>query len=675
MKKITLLLGCLSLFFTASAQTFSDDFEKDTLGELGLQSAEWRTWSGLGGGAEDVMVVNTDNYTKDGTNSIYFSSTDPQGGPTDCVLPFGTEPHESGHFTFSAWFKVPSDKSAYFNFQGDTTMGKTYTLDCFMDETGAITIQNGQTIILTATHPVNTWFQLKIDANLNTNNWSLSIDGALQGEWKNTINKLFAIDIYPADDLAEYWVDDVSYTFTPYVLPTLNGAAYNIEVPLALAGQTRTLPFTIRNLGATTLNSFDINVSHNGGPAVKESVTGVNIASLETYVVNLSTPFVLKSGVNTFTAVINNANGAGADGDTSDDAISVTNTPVEPAVGKMVVGEEITGTWSQYSPRGTVYMAMMKERYKGYFVGISAHINDIMKDSVYATGMSSIVSTFPRVLIDRAIITDPISTEKGLMLDVVTPPNGLLVNGALYDPATRQLKVSITTTLQADITSEFKVACVLTEDSVRGTTTDYDQVNGYAGGSKGVMGGFELLPNPVPAAQMVYNQVARVISPSFDGLNEAYSPTLSKGQIITHNFLYTLPPTWNVDQIHIIGLMIDGIGMIDNASTATVKEAITNGYIPGIFVGINKIAMSPDAIQLVPNPATDNTVISLNLKQESAVTVDIYSSTGAIVASKTYGKISGAYHLPIETQQLAKGIYLVKVNINNQPSVLKLIKE
>ena len=127
------------------AQTFSDSFESYTLTNLGPQSPDWRTWSGAGGGADDVVVVNTDNHTTAGAQSLYFSSLSATGGPQDCVLPFGASPLTTGQFTYTMWMKVPTGKTAYFNFQGTTTMGGLYTLDCFMDNTGNISVQNSGT--------------------------------------------------------------------------------------------------------------------------------------------------------------------------------------------------------------------------------------------------------------------------------------------------------------------------------------------------------------------------------------------------------------------------------------------------------------------------------------------------------------------------------------------------
>jgi hypothetical protein len=108
-------------------------------------------------------------------------------------------------------------------------MGNMYTLDCYMTATGAVNIQNSGTVVLSTIHPFNTWFEMSIDVNLNTNQWELFIDGVSQGSWVNAIDQIYAIDIFPADASASYWVDDVSYTVTPYALPALNAAENSIK--------------------------------------------------------------------------------------------------------------------------------------------------------------------------------------------------------------------------------------------------------------------------------------------------------------------------------------------------------------------------------------------------------------------------------------------------------------
>lgn len=678
MKKATLLLSCICSILGANAQTFSDNFESYTVTTplLGIQSPDWRTWgSTVGGGTSDVAVITTDNHTSGGTKSIYFSSTSASGGPQDVVLPFGAAPLTTGQFNYTSWFKIPTGKTAYFNFQGTTTMGGMYVLDCWMDATGAVTVQNSGTTVATGTYPVGAWFELQIDANLNTNLWGLKIDGVSQGTWSNANDQVYAIDIYPADAAAKFWVDDVSYNVVPYTLPSVNGAGNLIGVTNGLVGQSRTVSFTARNLGTTPITSFDVSVDLNGGTPAVQNVTGVNIPSLSTYVVNFPTPFTLVAGANTFTATISNVNGAGVDGDPADDVITRTLTPVQPAAGKVVVAEEGTGTWCQWCPRGAVYMDMMASKYDSYYAGIAVHNSDPMTLTAYDAAIGALISGYPSALVDRTSVIDPSAIEDDFLARVVVAPKAFIVNGATYNSGTRVLNVSITSTMQQNISGDYKVACVIAEDSVTGTASTYNQSNAYAGGASGPMGGFESLPNPVPAAMMNYNHVARALSPSFAGMSNAYGASANAGDVFTHNFSYTLPAAWDANQIHIIGMMIDPTGVIDNAGTATIAEAVSNGYLSGLSVGVNQIAAAPDAIQLMPNPANTFSNVSLNLKTDSDVKVEVFNANGALVASKAYGKMNGAYNLPINTQEYAVGVYFVKVSVDGQPTILKLIKQ
>lgn len=685
MKKIaTLGIGCL-LAFASQAQTFSDDFESYTSGiALGPQSPDWRTWSGLGGGSDDVNVVTTDNHTVSGSKSIYFSSTSSTGGPSDCVLPFGAAPLTTGHFTFTAWFKVPAGKTAYFNFQGNTTMGNLYTLDCFMDNAGNISIQNSGSEVLAATYPQGSWFELSIDVNLNTNNWNLLINGTSQGTWVNATDQVYAIDIYPADAQASYWVDDVSYNVVPYTLPSVNAGENLISTTNTvvgqngLVGQNRNLSVSVRNLGTSTINSFDLAVDLNGGTPVVQNVTGLSLASLATTQVNITTPFALVSGANTFRAIVSNVNGAGPDGDATDDTIMKTITPVAPAAGKMVVAEEATGTWCQWCPRGAVYMDAMASQYDGYFAGIAVHNSDPMTVTNYDAAIGGLIGGYPSALVDREPEIDPSGLEDGFLARIQVAPKAFLVNGATYNSSTRELKVSITTTIQQNISGNYKIACVLTEDDVTGTGSTWSQANAYSGGAAGPMGGFESLGNPVSYTLMHYNHVARIISPDFGGQANAFGTSATVGQIFTHTFTYTLPATWDETQIHIVGIFIDPAGLIDNAASATISEAVATGYTSGTevgTVGVNELT-APDAqVAIYPNPANTNANITLNLQQSAAVQVAIYAVNGTLVAKKDYGMLSGGMLLPVDLNSYETGMYFVHVSIDGKTTVLKMIKE
>ncbi len=676
-KLITLTLASVACLFVAHAQTFSDNFEAYTIGSaLGPQSPDWTTWSGVDGGTNDVNVVSTDNHSAGGSKSVYYSSTSSTGGPTDCVLKFGGTVLNTGQFTFSAWFKIPATKTAYFNFQGNATMGNLYTLDCFMNAAGGISIQNSGTPVLTSTHPVNTWFQLTINANLNTNTWQLMIDGVSQGFWSNTADQVYAIDIYPADASASYWVDDVSYNIVPYTaISGRDGAVTSVSVPNGLATQVRTATAIIRNLSTAPITSFDLNIVSNGTPNI-QNITGVNIASLATYTVTSTVSAPLIAGTNTFTATISNVNVAGADADATNDAKTFTLNPVVPATGKLVVAEEATGTWCQWCPRGAVFMESMNNKYDGFIAGIAVHNNDIMTNTVYDAGIAPFIPGYPTALVDRLTGVDPSAMETNFLTRVQIAPKEFIVNGATYNANTHILNVSVTSTIQQNITGNYKIACVITEDSVHGTAAGYNQNNAYAGGGAGVMGGFETLPNPVPAAQMNYNHVARSIKPGFNGQWQAFGTAATIGQVVTWNFTDTLNAAWNVNKIHIIGMVMDPTGKIDNAGTATIAEAVSNGYVTGTMAtGVAVVNQPDETITLFPNPSNDNSTIYLNLTSESSVQVAIYNVAGELIAKKEYGKLNGGMMLPIESSKFSSGIYFVNVMIDGKSTMKKLVKQ
>jgi hypothetical protein len=250
------------------------------------------------------------------------------------------------------------------------------------------------------------------------------------------------------------------------------------------------------------------------------------------------------------------------------------------------------------------------------------------------------------------------------------------VNGATYNSTTRVLNVSVTSTVQSTLTGNYKVACVITEDDVTGTGSTYAQSNAYAGGAAGVMGGFESLANPVPASQMVYDHVARFISPDFAGIANAAGTSTTVGSVFTWNFTFTLPASYDDTQIHIVGLFIDPTGKIDNAASTTIPQAVANGFVSGTGVGINDIADAPDTqVSIYPNPSSDYTSITLNLTKASDVSVMIYSVDGSLVGSKSYGQLNGGMLLPVDMTRFTAGMYFVNVTIGGTTSVLKLIKK
>jgi hypothetical protein len=671
MKKIYYLLGCVALSSVANAQLFTDDFESYNTGALGPQSTSWTTWSGTEGGAEDGIVSTA--QASSGTKSIYFNSTAAGGGPQDCVLDFGPV-YNSGVFTYQSDFFVNATKSAYFNFQASQTIGQTWALNVNMSG-NSISIDDGITPDLAiGSYTSGTWFTLKIEANLTLGLWKAYVDGTLIGVWENGINSLASIDLFPLQG-SQFYVDDVSFDQTPYTISTTNAAISGLNMDGNIATQVVNPVITVMNAGTTALNSFDVTLNYNGSN-ITQNITGINLASLASYPVTFN-GVVLAAGNLPVTATVSNVNGASSDDIAADNSATININPVVPALGKMVVGEEGTGTWCQWCPRGAVYMDLFEQEYDQFWAGIAVHNADPMTVTDYDAAIGGLIGGYPSALVDRGSEVDPSGMGNQFFQRLQSAPRALIQNGATWDPATRMLYVSVTANFQNAADNNYKLACVLTEDDVTGTGAGWSQSNAYAGGGNGAMGGFESLPNPVPAAQMVYNHVARSILPSFNGFANSFPAFVSSGESHTVNFLFILPAGWDENNIHIIGMLIDPNGGIDNAGKATIPEAVDNGYVYGTVANVAEMDLSqPDAIfAIAPNPATNSTVLSINLNQEAEIGLSIIDMSGKVLAERNYGNLNGSSTISLNTSNLNPGVYFVNLTVNGESLVKRLVIE
>jgi hypothetical protein len=663
-KNMLLLTGILSAQL-ASAQIFSDNFDNYALGSfIGPQSTNWTTWSGSQGGAEDVATTN--NQAASAPHAVYFSSTSASGGPQDVILTFG-QLYNSGIFTLSSDFYVNAGKGAYFNLQGAQAIGSIWALNVHMDA-GELAIDDGSTpnLCLT-TYPQATWFNLKIEANLTLHVWKAYVNNVLVGTWVNGYNAVASADYFPLQN-NQFFVDNVSFDHQIYTLPALNAMVASLDMEGNIAGQNVSPTVSILNAGQNPLTSFDVNLAYNG-QNYAQNITGVNVASFSSY--ELSIPNIsLAAGLNNAVVTISNING-GNDANANDNTLTQAVDPIVPAAGKIVVGEEGTGTWCQWCPRGAVFMDLFANQYEGFWAGIAVHNGDPMVVADYDAGISALISGYPGALVDRLGNVDPSQMSSDFFTRLQTAPKGVLTNGATWDPTTRVLNISVSTEMLQATTGAYKVACVLTEDDVTGSGNGYNQSNSYAGGNNGTMGGYESLPNPVPAAQMVYDHVARAIAPSFTGQTGVIAATTAVGDTYTANFIFTLPTTWDETQMHIVGMLINPQGKIDNAGYTTINEAVQNGYV-GVEELIGAINLE-QMLTVAPNPATDFANITLHIPTAAPVSVRVLDAKGGILQARQFGSLQGDFEIGLNTSNYAPGLYIVEMQMNGQRIQKKLV--
>lgn len=325
---------------------------------------------------------------------------------------------------------------------------------------------------------------------------------------------------------------------------------------------------------------------------------------------------------------------------------------------RVVVAEEVASIKCKWCPEGAVSFKMMKEKYPETFIGITAHVMDVLEVTDYIEGLGS--KYMPMVLVNRTgDFFKPTfdKLEEQYLKEIEKEDIASMNISAGY---TNQEQTSLHIQMSSIFTStyataNFRYVVVLTENNVKGDSPDYDQVNIYSGGGQGPMGGFENLPNPVPASQMVYHDVARMIYPSFKGMEDSLPMEIEAGKEITYELTFDIPDNViNLDELEVIVLLIDGkTGEVCNAAkTHNIGEITATTHIESTSV---QIYINDKTIHIESTSGNDE-----------ALQAEVYTIKGEKIAQ------SNGVNETIATVS-SEGVYVVRVTKGNHTTVKKVI--
>lgn len=203
---------------------------------------------------------------------------------------------------------------------------------------------------------------------------------------------------------------------------------------------------------------------------------------------------------------------------------------------KMVI-EEATGTWCGYCVSGIYVFSEMKRKYPEQAICIAVHEGDPMA----IVGYNVKGAGNPRLTLNReSKEMHPLDLEDVLVPHLNDLPR-VTVEGE-WDITDAQVNVNAKLLCGEKSESLYRMAFVLVENDVCVPgDPDYAQKNYYSGGEYGPLGGFENMPNPILPVDMVYQEVARGIYPSQQGLPCSSGALLPLGENIEVNYSFALP--------------------------------------------------------------------------------------------------------------------------------------
>jgi hypothetical protein len=447
-------------------------------------------------------------------------------------------------------------------------------------------------------------------------------------------------------------------SFTSLTPATGSGTAYQT------VGNTVTIGGTIMNLGANTISSITIKYS-DGTTTYTDNKTGLNITAFSSYTFTHNTPFAIPSlGSHPLNAWVELTGDANHTNDTL--ANSVRGVPFLPQ--HKVVFEEATGTWCGWCPRGAVFMDSMQNVHPSDAILIAVHNADPMVVTAYDAGVGSLVSGYPSVLCNRAIVDDPSN-----MFPLYNEHIGDFGFADLtVTPSFNTANNVITTTVDAhaadDLNGNYRLAVVVTEDSLFGATTTWAQHNYYSFQSQnialqGAGHNWQTSTNPVPAASMHYDHVSRSISGTFTGTAGSLPAAMMANNTYSYTFTYTKPATQRIDKMHVYALLFD-----------VTANRILNANTGSIVTGISKTELSDYTLLVYPNPAQNNLTVDLKLNSTKDVKVSLTDITGRELTSFSQLNVSVLNH-QFDVSQYAKGIYFVKISANGEMVTKKVTVE
>ena len=424
----------------------------------------------------------------------------------------------------------------------------------------------------------------------------------------------------------------------------------------------------IFNNGLETITSYDLEMT-NGTDVITSSVTGVEIP-YNTFAYYTIEEGVTVSGNQTWTVSITNVNGsADADDNVADNEMSFNLNAVSNVhPDKAVVVEEATGTWCQFCPRGTVYLDEMSKRFGDHFVGIAVHNGDPMALAAYDSAIGNFpgFAGYPSVIYQRESIIDPDAIVAPSLADMQVAPPAAITVGAVMDGSSMTTSVEIN--FLEDASDEYSVAVVLSQDGLSGTTNGWGQVNAYSGGGIGEMGGFELLPGVVQG--FTYDHVGVALIGGYAGVSGEVDGDYVAGDVDGFVFDAYDIAALVMDDVHVVGLLINSDGEIVNAKAVSIAEALDNG----IFVSSTNDVYDNNLATVFPNPVTATANIQISLDDAADVTVSLVNALGQTVGVTQYGKLAGDNQLEFDMNSYAEGIYLMHVQAGNRFFSKKLSK-
>lgn len=356
---------------------------------------------------------------------------------------------------------------------------------------------------------------------------------------------------------------------------------------------------------------------------------------------------------------------------------------------KRVFGEEATGLWCGWCPRGMVGMEYMEEEYGDDWIGVAVHNGDIMANDDYDDWMGDQISGYPSGLVDRKSDINPAASvlEQAFEVQIEDYAKADIY---LYPMLMEDDEVLVRAEVNfaREDNGDYRIAILLAEDGLSGSGSSWAQANYYSGGGSGQLSGAgkDWHNEPSYVTGLTFNDVAR--QPVTDVEGEELKGSITPGvPLVFEADEFTWDSEYDMDNTRVIALLIDDDNdRVVNAVEAHLMESEIveeNGQTYYVIEGdtfqlwddeflVPTGVSAPKSldVKVYPNPA--HGVVNVALTEEAEVTVmDMmgkvvaranFTGNGQGVQFNAYNFSAGIYNIIIktETETVTERVSVVK---------------
>lgn len=333
---------------------------------------------------------------------------------------------------------------------------------------------------------------------------------------------------------------------------------------------------------------------------------------------------------------------------------------------KKVLLEKWTGAWNGHCVDGTAIVDDMISQHGSDLISINLHYGDAMEfsDSLRSAFCAT---SYPKAMIDRKDFSSNYnykiesegrgdwSSLTSTQLSEFTPVDITIKH--TWDSISRTITASVIANYTDNSAGDARIVLMIVEDSVIGSTSNYDQANAYnntAGhpyyGAGNTISGF---PHR--------NVLRGYATGGAFGIDNLIPHIVSAGGNFQYTFNYTLPDSINEKQVTLVAAVVKYMNGNDAGYVGVRGQREVYNTEQAKLIKLNTIPLGVDEIKnefkIYPNPTNSIIYFSENIDYK------LYNVVGTLI-KKGEGK-------SIDLSLLSNGIYILE----NGSNVTKIVKE